>query len=146
MIADDKSRVSERKSYSATGFTLIELMIAVAIIAILAAIAYANYRSYVISSRRTAGATCLLERAQFMERYYTANLTYVGAPNPPACEPETAQFYAVSYTSDPTAKSYILQAVPQGSQQEDTECGTLTLNAQGGRGESGSATDISDCW
>lgn len=126
---------------------MIELMITVVVIAILAAIAYANYSQYVTRSRRAAATGCLLETAQFMERYYTANLTYVGAPNPPAqCVPETAQFYGLSL-GGVGAKAYTLTATPTGSQlTRDTLCGALTLNAQGVRGEGGSATAITDCW
>ena len=64
------------------GFTLIELMIVVGIVAILATIANASYQSFVLKSRRAAAATCLMERAHYMERYYTTQLTYAGAPNP----------------------------------------------------------------
>ena len=132
---------------AATGFTLIELMITAAVVAILAAIAYANYRNYVINSRRTAATACLLERAQFLERYYTANLTYEDAPDPPDCDPEVARFYEVGWTTggEPGPKTYTLQAVPQGTQEED-KCGALTLDAQGERGEGGSETEVADCW
>src|SRR3546814_6618030 len=51
------------------GFTLIELMVVVAIIAILASIAYPAYTDYIVKTRRSAGAACLLEQAQLMERY-----------------------------------------------------------------------------
>src|SRR5690606_9148183 len=66
------------------GMTLIELLIAVAVIAILGAIATASYRQQVIKSRRAAGAACLQEAVQYMERYYTEHLTYSKADAPPA--------------------------------------------------------------
>src|SRR3546814_14075757 len=64
------------------GFTLIELMVVVAIIAILASIAYPAYTDYIVKTRRSAGAACLLEQAPFMERYYTTNMGYSSAALP----------------------------------------------------------------
>ncbi|KFL36688.1 type IV pilin protein [Arenimonas donghaensis] len=135
-------------SRNTKGFTLIELMIVVAVIAILSAIAYPSYVNYVLDSRRATATACLVEHGQFMERYYTTNLDYEIDPAAmPAfgCETELADFYAFSFVADPTATAYTVQAVPQGSQQRDTECGTLTLNQIGNRTESGSG-DLDDCW
>src|SRR3546814_1244043 len=92
-----KSTIGGRKS--ASGFTLLELMITVAVVAILATIAYASYQDQIIKSRRAAGATCLQERAQFMERFYTTNLSYLSsagaAPNIGQCDNEVSPFYQV---------------------------------------------------
>lgn len=128
----------------ASGFTLVELMIVVAVIAILSAIVYPNYREYVVKARRTAVAGCLQQHAQVMERFHTTNLTYVGAPAP-SCEASLNSFYAVGFQGgNPTARAYILQAVPTSS-QSDSKCGTLSINAQGVRGETGTAT-AAQCW
>lgn len=131
------------------GFTLIELMIVVAIVAILATVAVASYQFAVTKSRRAAAATCLQERAQFMERWYTTNLTYVGAANPPAqCDGNISpQHYAVTFAAAPTANAYTLLATPQNGQAtNDTLCGVLSLTAQGIRGEAGSAAAVDECW
>ncbi len=131
------------------GFTLIELMVVVAIVAILATIATASYQNSVTKSRRAAAANCLQERAQFMERYYTTNMTYVGAPNPPqACDGNISpQHYVVSFTAAPAANAYTLLATPQAGQAaNDTLCGVLSLTAQGVRGESGAAVAANECW
>jgi type IV pilus assembly protein PilE len=128
------------------GFTLIELMIVVVIIAVLMAIAYPSYVQYMIKSRRAAAATCLQERAQLTERYYTTKLTYVGAPSPAQCDGGLSRFYDVGWRGgDPEARRFVLQAVPQNAQTKDTKCGTLTLDQSGARGVTGTAA-ASDCW
>lgn len=132
----------------AKGFTLIELMIVVAIIAILAAIAYPAYINHTVNTRRAAATACLLEKAQFMERYYTTNMTYVGAVLPDTgCEDELAPFYTFSLAGVPTAGAFSVQAVPQGQQasRDGAKCGTLGLNQSGTQSASGSE-GAAACW
>jgi type IV pilus assembly protein PilE len=131
-------------SRRAQGFTLIELMIVVAIVAILATIANASYQHFVVKSRRAAAATSLQERAHYMERYYTTVLTYAGAPAPAQCGPDLNDFYVIAFNGTPGAKTFTLTATPTSS-QNDSKCGTLSINAQGVRGETGSGT-VADCW
>ncbi|WP_235858468.1 MULTISPECIES: type IV pilin protein [Xanthomonas] len=125
-----------------SGFSLLELMIAVAIVGILAAIAINSYRSSVIKSRRSAAAACLQEGAQTMERYYTINTTYVGG-SMGACSADIANFYTFS-SGTPTATSFSLSATPT-SGQNDSTCGTLTINQLGVRAASGSG-GATQCW
>jgi len=129
----------------AAGFSLVELMVVVAIIGILAAIAYPSYTDYLIKARRTAAVTCLQQNAQFMERYYTTNLSYAGAPNPQLCDPDLNGFYNISFSGTPAQKTFTIQAVPT-ARQADGACGTLTINHQGVRTKSGSAASAADCW
>ena len=142
--------MSRNVSSTQGGFTLLELMIAVAIVAILSSIAVASYDAFIVKSRRTAAATCLQERAQFMERYYSTYLTYNDATSPPAiaqCDAEISPFYQVGLQAGSLgAKTFILQAIPQGGQATaDTGCATLTLDAQGIRGVTGSKEPAA-CW
>ena len=123
----------------ASGFTLVELMVVVAIIGILAAISYPSYNDYVRKTRRAAGAACALSAAQQMERYYTANLTYVGGPTSGyVCDSDSLKYYTVS-ASSLTGKAYLISAVPKGPQTGDS-CGTLTVN------QAGTKNPASGCW
>ena len=134
---------------AAAGFTLLVLMITVAIVAILSTIAYASSTNQVTKSRRAAAANCLQERAQLMERFYTTNMTYAGAPNPPAqCSDDISpDHYVVTFAAAPGAKDYTLVATPQAGQAtNDTLCGVLSLTAQGVRGETGTAGNAAECW
>ena len=131
------------------GLTLIELMIVVAIVGILAGLAYPSYVQYVIDTRRKLAQSCLSEYALFMERYYTLNLTYVGATLPTGeCESNLNRgtvYYQFSLP-DPAAASFTLEAEPRDSQaSSDSKCGkTLTLNQLGTRGVTEGT--VGQCW
>jgi len=117
-------------------FTLIELMITVAIIGILASIAYPSYQDSVIKSRRTDAEAGLVKFAATMTRHQTEAGTYVGYSTP-----ITSDYYIFS-ASDVTKTTYTLSATPKGAQTSDT-CGTLTLTHEDVKGY---AAGASHCW
>ena len=138
------------------GFSLIELMTVVAIVAILAAIAFPSYTRYITRTHRVAAEGCLSEMSNYMERFYTTNLSY--NPSSPAAAPslagfdcesdaQTGPYYKYQFaTNEPTQSSFLIQAVPQGAQAtRDASCGTLSLDQTGLRKVSGTGT-LSDCW
>lgn len=135
-----------RRTRAAAGFTLIELMIAVAIVGILVAVAVGSYDFAMVKTRRAAAKGCLTEGAQFMERYYTTHFSYNDTDDPsvlPACSADVTDFYTIGFDGTPDARSFKIQAVPQGSQAtSDTKCGTLSLDQVGTKG----ATDVDACW
>lgn len=127
------------------GFTLIELMIVVAIVAILAAVAYPSYQNNIVKSRRADAQAALQGLAQAIERFYTSNGTYVGAGSAGGGGNTTGAptifsakspidgsqtFYnLVIHAAD--TNSYVLAAEPVGAQAGD---GVLVLKATGQRG------------
>lgn len=140
--------------HQARGFTLIELMVAVAIVAILATLSYPSYREHVARSQRAQAKAALLETAQWLERQYTVYNSYLDYPNPDSTKPnltitipDTLKYvpsgsdnssatYIVSFDVTPsgtplqTTSSYSLIAKPQTTMAND-KCGKLILNSLG---------------
>jgi len=124
------------------GFTLIELMITVAIVAILASIALPSYQSHVTSMRRTTAQACLLELTQFTERYYSTRMSYVDATLPASeCTTNLTGHYSFAFASAPTATAYAITATATGAQAiRDAGCTPMQVTQTGAR------TPSSGCW
>ena len=134
------------------GFSLIELLIAVTIIGILAAIAIPMYSDYVTRSRRADGQATLMQVAQELERCYTQFSRY----NDNDCSVVSSD--KVSETSDQgyykvktntvdgvlTKSTFTLVAIPKKEQADDADCGNLILTHLGEKKTSTGASD--DCW
>ena len=132
------------------GFTLIELMIAVAIVGIIAAIAMPAYQNYVMQSNRAVAKAILYENAQFMEQFYTENNRYdqdMGGNTVAIPVTQSPRTGAVQYNITLQAvanATFTLQAVPDaGGSMAGDVCGTLTLT---NTGQQGAAGTIAECW
>ncbi|HVK94861.1 MAG TPA: type IV pilin protein [Noviherbaspirillum sp.] len=131
----------------ALGFTLIELMIVVAVVAVLVAIAYPSYQDALRKSRRAQAKADLIEYAALAERFRTVNNTYVGFTLPVTVSPREAGAVA-RYNLTPAAafaaaNSFTITATAAGDQAND-RCGNLTLSNTGVKGNSAGA--LADCW
>jgi type IV pilus assembly protein PilE len=129
------------------GFTIVEVVIACAIMGILAAIAYPSYVNTVQKSRRSEATSALLGAAGQLERYFTERNTYSTAVlGSGGVYPSTTQngYYTLSFGAR-TATTYTLNAAPAGVQSGDA-CGTLTYTDAGVKGVTGGTKPAVDCW
>ncbi len=146
------------KLQSKRGFTLIEVMIVVAVIGILAAIGLPSYREYVARGHRADARTGLLQAQQWLERASTARGTYPttagGATTLPATltwAADASKRYTIGFrtgsTNNNSQFTLIATRKPGGAQATD-RCGDFTLTHTGTRGSDnlGTGATSEDCW
>ncbi len=128
------------------GFTLIELMAVIVIIAILTMIALPSYRESVMRARRAEAKELILSLAQAQERYYSANAKYAASLSDLGITKATSDhgYYSASGTMK-GGTGYTITVAPAGDQASDI-CGNYTLDELGVRGNSGSGITVAQCW
>lgn len=131
------------------GFTLIELMIVVLVIAILAGLALSSYNKQVRKSRRAEAKQIVADIGLRQEKWRSNHANYLGTDSVAADKTAfgtipTGAYYTISITTVLAPAAYTLTAVPKGDQLNDT-CGTLTWTYNAGV-VTKSSTAGSDCW
>jgi type IV pilus assembly protein PilE len=129
------------------GFTLSELLVTLAILGILASVAYPHYTDFIAKTHRTQAQQNLMLLAKDMEQYYAEKQSYIGANldeiAPATIVDSTDYHYQIQEVTD---TSYELAAVPMPAQAaHDSGCGTLLFNQLGEESNSG-ANAVADCW
>ena len=113
---------------SSRGFSLIELMIVVTIVAIIAAFAYPSYTRQVQATRQSAAQGDMMSFASVLENYRAQNFSYEGADDPAVLPPPVNENYAINVQVAADFRSYVMTAVPLGQQ---VEAGAMALNERG---------------
>ena len=126
-----------------TGFTLMEVMIVVTIIAILAGVGYPQYLAYGDRARRAEARAALLDAAAKEERYYSDNNQYAALATAGINTSSENGYYTLSLSlDDANNQSFTITATANVS---DSDCTTLTYTNAGAKGFTGSG-DLSTCW
>ena len=147
----DNNHENTMKVPGSRGFSLIELLITIAVLSLITTMAVNTYRGSVLKARRAEAKTSLMELAQLLERNYTETNSF--ATN------ISGNSYALPFTVSPrngtthynlslpvqTTMAFTLRAVPAGAQADDTRCNVLTLNQAGIKTKSGSGP-LAECW
>lgn len=156
--AENTRRTDLSRPWRYRGFTLIELVLVIAILSIIASIAYPSYLGVVSRTSRSAGKSTLLEVANRQEQYFAENKSYasdlsdlgyagsyfmINARGDSVAAASSERCYGISLTNT-AAMTYTINAIPQLQQADnDAQCATLTLTHTGIRGQTGASTK---CW
>ena len=123
------------------GFTLIEIMIVIAIIGIVITIGYPNLTEYMKKGRRADAAGLLTEQAQILERFYSKSNLYTGATGLSTGN----DFYTITPTI--ADQTFTLTAIRKpGSSMATDKCGDFTISNTGARGLVNNTATVKDCW
>jgi type IV pilus assembly protein PilE len=150
------SMLSGSRKHQSVGFTLVELMVTVAIVSILATIAVTSYSSQVLKSRRTEAKSALLDLAGREERLFSTTNAYTnleaslgyalaGSTTVMTGMPFGNSYYTLTAALPGGTSTYLLTATPVGNQANDTQCGSFSINQLGQQTTTGTATAAS-CW
>lgn len=156
-----KGKQEMKLNYNNKGFTLIELMIVIAVLAIIATIALPSFLGQIQKARRSDAKQALFDVAAKLEQYYQDNKGYPTVANMDLLYPDVNAttftslegYYTIGFNGVPTATTYSIQAVPAGAQVAETGCGagdsccgTFQLNHLGEKTVTGATLPADRCW
>jgi type IV pilus assembly protein PilE len=149
------SMLTRRYEAAAAGFSLIELMVTVAIVAILATIAVSSYSNSVLKSRRTDARSAILDLAGREEKLFSTNNAYSAAPVdlgygtatswPAAGMAIGSGYYTIVVALQASPVGYTITATPAGPQVKDVTCTTLFVDQTGAQNATPTANSAT-CW
>ena len=133
------------------GFTLLEILVVVLLVAVVAALAVPGWRQHLVRVHRSEAITGLAEIAAAEERFYLSQGRYAGALTaaPPSglglALSASARHYSFSIAVAEDGQSFIASATPTGNQGSDGECFVFSIDHRGRRAVSGSREAVF-CW